>query len=223
MQDTLRILSTKKLLPCQKDLLLHAGFQMVEADFIKVEYRDVDLSQVRDHLIFTSRNAVKSVLQHKGCGALKQKNCFCVGKKTRALLEQNGFNVITYTDYAAALAAEILQKYAHLSFTFFSGNLRRGDLPDTLTRHNIDFNEIESYTTRLTPHEIKTPVSGILFFSPSGIRSYLEKNTINDEVCFCIGTTTAGALEKITKNIVIANTPDVESTIASTAKYFKKI
>lgn len=223
MQDTPRILSTKKLLPRQKDLLLHAGLRMVEADFITIEYREVDLSRVKSHLIFTSRNAVKSVLQHKDSMVLKQKSCFCVGKKTRALLEQNGFEVVIHTDYATELASEILQKYANLSFTFFSGNLRRGELPDTLTSHGIDFNEAEAYITRLTPHEIKPLPSGILFFSPSAVRSYLEKNTISDEVCFCIGTTTAGALKKVAKHIVIANTPDVESTIASATKYFKRI
>ncbi|UGU18252.1 uroporphyrinogen-III synthase [Sinomicrobium kalidii] len=223
MQDVPRILSTKKLLPRQRELLLHAGFRMTEADFITIGYKEMDLSAVKDHLIFTSRNAVKSVLQHKDSAVLKQKNCFCVGKKTSALLEQHGFNVTVQADYAKELASEIVQKHAGPGFTFFCGNLRRGDLPDTLTRHHVDFNEIEAYTTRLTPHKIKTPVTGILFFSPSGVRSYLKENTLDQEVCFCIGTTTADALKDRTENIVIANIPDVESTIARAAKYFKKI
>jgi len=36
---------------------------------------------------------------------------------------------------------------------------------------------------------------GILFFSPSAVESYLKSNTIKDEMCFCIGETTAEALE----------------------------
>ncbi|MGS2762553.1 uroporphyrinogen-III synthase [Sinomicrobium sp. M5D2P9] len=221
--DNPRILSTKKLLPGQRDLLLYAGFRLIEADFIKIAYRDVDLISIKDHLIFTSSNAVKSVLQHKNSEALKNKPCFCVGKKTADLLKRNGFKVVVRKDYAKELATEILQNYANYRFTFFCGNLRKDDLPGTLSAHHIDFNEIEAYTTQLAPRKIASRPEGILFFSPSGVESFLTENNIADEICFCIGSTTAKALKGITKNIVIANTPEVESVIAGVAKYFKKI
>lgn len=221
--NTPRILSTKKLLPNQRALLLHAGFRLIEADFIKIEYRNTDLSHVLDHIIFTSKNAVKSVLQHKNSAGLKNKPCFCVGKKTARLLEQNGFKVIMQKNYAKELAAEILRDYAHYGFTFFCGNLRKDDLPEALSEHHVRFNEIEAYTTLMTPRKITSPLDGILFFSPSGVESYLAENSITDEVCLCIGTTTARSLEGVAKNIVIARAPEVESVIAGTAKYFEKI
>ena len=56
-------------------------------------------------------------------------------------------------------------------------------------------------------------MEAILFFSPSGIESYLKENTIKKEICFCIGTTTASALEGITKNIKIADQPTIEDVI----------
>jgi uroporphyrinogen-III synthase len=138
---------------------------------------------------------------------------FCVGLKTKALLEENGFNVDVYVDYASDLAEIITLIYSNESFTFFSGNLRKETVPEALKEANVNFNEIQVYETTLTPQKIKTAVDGILFFSPSAIESYLMQNKIKNEICFCIGNTTAEALEKITRNIIIADQPSVENVI----------
>jgi uroporphyrinogen-III synthase len=61
MKEQIRILSTKKLLPSQKQFLLNAGFSVIEADFIGIRYKVPELKEVNDNLIFTSTNAVKSV------------------------------------------------------------------------------------------------------------------------------------------------------------------
>ncbi|WP_268223617.1 uroporphyrinogen-III synthase [Sinomicrobium oceani] len=223
MQNNLRILSTKKLQINQRDLLLHAGFRLIEADFITVSPKSTDLSSVKEALIFTSSNAVKSVMQSGEGKKLTGKPCFCVGKKTRLLLERYGFEVVLQKDYATQLAEELTTVHRHRSFTFFCGNLRKNDLPEALTESGIDFNEVEVYTTELTPSKIDTPLQGILFFSPSGVRSFLKSNTISDAVCFCIGTTTAKPLEGLTRNIVIAYNTEIESVIVAVAKHFKKI
>ena len=62
----------------------------------------------------------------------------------------------------------------------------------------------------------------ILFFSPSGIESYLKDNTITDEKCFCIGTTTAEALQEITENIIIAKQQTVENVIVQAINFYSK-
>ncbi|MFZ0597135.1 MAG: uroporphyrinogen-III synthase, partial [Flavobacterium sp.] len=126
---------------------------------------------------------------------------------------ESGFNVVAYTGYAADLAEIITLIYRSESFTFFSGNLRRETLPKALKDADVKLNEIQVYDTSLTPQKIKTALDGILFFSPSGVESYLKENTIKKEKCFCIGETTAEALEKITKNIIIADQPTVEDVI----------
>jgi uroporphyrinogen-III synthase len=64
-------------------------------------------------------------------------------------------------------------------------------------------------------------MDSILFFSPSGVSSYVKKNSITDEICFCIGNTTAKAVEKYSKNIVIANQPTVENVIIQCINYYK--
>ncbi len=223
MQNQIRILSTKKLLSNQKQFLLNANFSVIEADFINTKNKPFELKAINDSLIFTSQNAVHSLVENaeKLLPKLREKNVFCVGLKTKALLEENGFNVIAYTGYAADLAEIIALIYAKESFTFFSGNLRRDTLPRFLKEANIRFNEIEVYETHLTPQKINTPVDGILFFSPSAVESFLKENKIKKEICFCIGNTTAEALENTTKNIVIANQPTVENTIIQCINEFK--
>lgn len=220
MGKDIRILSTRKLLSNQKQYLLNANFNVVEADFIATEKTPFQLNQINDNLIFTSQNAVHSVLEYSDVEALKTKKVFCVGLKTKALLTENGFDVIAYTGYAADLAEIITLIYANESYTFFSGNLRRDTLPDALKEAEVKFNEIKVYETTLTPQKINSVVDGILFYSPSGIESYLKDNQIKNEICFCIGDTTAEALENITKNIVIANHPTIENTIIQCINFY---
>ena len=217
----IKILSTKILLDNQNEALVSANFNVIEADFIRTESQPFQLNEINDNLIFTSQNAVQSFLLNPKSAELKTKNVFCVGLKTKILLSENGFNVIAYTGYAEDLAEIITLIYANESYTFFSGNLRRDTLPEALKEAKIKFNEIKVYDTTLTPQKIKTAVEAILFFSPSGIESYLKENTIKKEICFCIGTTTASALEGITKNIIIADQPTIEDVIEEVIAEYK--
>jgi len=221
MDNNTNILSTKILLPNQKQELLNANFNVIETDFIKTEYKPFELDQVNDNLIFTSQNAVHSVLQHPKYNELKGKNVFCVGLKTKILLSEAGFNVVAYVGYASDLAEIITLIYANESYTFFSGNLRRETLPVALKEAKVKFNEIKVYETTLTPQKIKEKVDAILFFSPSGVESYLKDNAIKSEICFCIGETTADALPKTVKNIIIANQPSVEDVIEDVIEEYK--
>lgn len=213
MQKATRIVSTKILTSHQKQVLSDNNFDVTEANFIKTENKDFTLNDIGDNLIFTSQNAAQSILNHPKCEELKTKNVFCVGLKTKILLSESGFNVIAYTGYASDLAEIITLIYSSESFTFFSGNLRKETLPQSLAAANIKLKEIQVYQTILTPQKVKGPFNGILFFSPSGVESYLSANDIKNEICFCIGETTAEALHKITKNIIIAENPSVEDVI----------
>lgn len=221
MAKSIQILSTKILSPVQKQELTKAGIEVIEADFIKTENKPFELKNLNESLIFTSQNAVRSVLSNPKSEDLKSKNVYCVGLKTKILLSENGFNVVAYTGYAADLAEIITLIYRSESYTFFSGNLRRDTLPTALKEAEIKLNEIQVYETSLQPQKIKTAVDAILFYSPSGVESYLEENTIKKEICFCIGETTAEALHKITKNIIIADQPTVEDVIEDVINEYK--
>ena len=221
MEHPIRIFSTKKLLSGQRQYLLNADFSVTEADFIAIKNKKFKHEATNDYLIFTSQNAVESVLENKNATNFKVKKVFCVGEKTKTLLEQNGFEVVLSSEYAAELASVICNQYSKSSFTFFSGNLRRDILPDAMQLARIKYDEIAVYETILTSHEAHSKPNGILFFSPSAVESYLKKNTISDEACFCIGKSTAEAAERVTQKIIIANHPTVENVIIQTINYYK--
>jgi uroporphyrinogen-III synthase len=205
----------------QRETLQNNYFSVIEEDFIATKNQNFELQEINSNLIFTSQNAVQSILQHSKCDELKGKSVFCVGMKTKELLTENGFDVVAYTGYASDLAEIISLIYSSESFTFFSGNLRRDVIPNTLKENGITFNEIEVYETNITSKKMTSKQDGILFFSPSGVESYFKLNSIKDETCFCIGETTAEALEnKKVKNIFIAEKPSVESVITQVIEYY---
>lgn len=215
-----RILSTKKLSKALKKKFSDARIELVEKNFIQTKSVSFETLQLNNYLIFTSKEAVKSILKSE------MKNvhfisCLCVGSKTKGFLEKKGFTVIESADYAEDLIQVIDSKYRGNSFTFFCGNIKKNTIPYYFQQNKIAYNEIIVYETKLKPHQIKEPFDGILFFSPSGVNSFLEKNTLENKTCFCIGTTTAKVLENRTKNIIIASQPTVENVITEVIKFYK--
>lgn len=223
--ELISILSTKTLSAEQRQFFLEADLDLLEQDFIEIENNNFELNNIKDNLIFSSQNAILSLMNQPDWEKFKNKNVFCVGIKSKELLEQNGFKVDVYMDYASELAEIITLIYNKESFTFFSGNLRKETLPKALKAAKIDFNEIEVYQTKLAPFKIskEEKFNGILFFSPSGVESFLTNNKIKDEICFCIGETTAETLKnnKI-KNIVIAESPTIDDVIAEVIEYYNR-
>ncbi|RRJ92381.1 uroporphyrinogen-III synthase [Paenimyroides tangerinum] len=215
------ILSTKKLKSNQKELLLNADFSVDEADFIKIKSISFQIKNKPDLLLFTSQNGVKSVLESETLNELKQTPAICVGSKTKKLLEDNGFTVLESEEYASDLAPIIQNKFNKNHIAFFAGNLRRNVLPIAMQKANIIYDEYLVYENTPNHEKINSVVNAILFFSPSGVYSYLNQNKIENQICFCIGTTTAEALSGITTNIVIANQQTVENVIEQCINYYK--
>ena len=224
METQISVLSTKTLSDEQRQVFIDANIDLLEQDFIEIEINNFELNNINQNLIFSSQNAVLSLIEQKDWQILTSKSTFCVGIKTKELLEQNGFKVDVYMDYASELAEIITLIYNKESFTFFSGNLRKETLPQALKNEGVKFNEIEVYQTRLAPFKIskEEKFDGILFFSPSGVESFLKDNKIKTETCFCIGETTASSLEKITKNIIIAEIPTIEEVIEELKEFYIK-
>lgn len=220
MENKICVLSTKKLQSNQKQFLLNAGFSVIEADFIKISTLPFQIKNKPTLLLFTSQNGVKSVLENDKVDELKQIPSICVGSKTRKLLEDNGFIVLATKEYAEELAPIIQKEFSKEHIAFFAGNLRRNVLPDAMNRASIAFDEYLVYQNDESSVKIEAKTNALLFFSPSGIHSYLKQNTIDNQMCFCIGTTTADALQGVTKNIVIANQQTVENVIIQCISYY---
>ena len=223
MEKQTSILSTKTLSSQQRKMFIDSDIDILEEDFIQIENNNFELKNINENLIFSSQNAVLSLMEHLNWEQLKNKSVFCVGIKSKELLEQNGFKVDVYMDYASELAEIITLIYNKETFTFFSGNLRKETLPKALKDAQIKFNEIEVYQTKLVSFKISSAekFDGILFFSPSGVESYLKDNKIKSETCFCIGETTANALEKITKNIIISQIPTIDDVVVEVLEHYK--
>jgi uroporphyrinogen-III synthase len=152
---------------------------------------------------------------------LENKTIICVGTKTKTVIEKKGFQVDETADYAEDLIGIIDQKYKGKTFTFFCGNIRRDTIPNYFKENQIAFEEVIVYKTKTHSKAISENFDGILFFSPSAIASFLEKNELKNETCFCIGTTTAKALENRTKNIIIASKPTLEHVIDEVIQFYK--
>src|SRR5680860_514238 len=212
------VLSTKKLSLSQKLLLLNAGIGLVEYDAIQIEFIDFKTgTRAFKNAVITSKNTAKAILKKD----LKIENCYCVGEKTAAFLKENNFNIAEIADYGINLAQIIIEKYPNENFDFFCGNERRDELPAILKKNNVKFEELEVYKTSLKPKQFEREFEGILFFSPSGVKSFVSENKLDKSIAFCIGSTTASEAKKHTSNIIIANKPSLENVIVQAVKYFK--
>ncbi|WP_109301843.1 uroporphyrinogen-III synthase [Aquimarina sp. AU474] len=212
------VLSTKKISLPQKELLLNSGIGFVLYDAITIEILKFNLAESVVNGIFTSKNAVKAIIESE----INISNCFCVGENTKRLLQNNGLKVVETAQNASDLAKKIIKGYKNEDFSFFCGNLRRNELPDLLAQNKITLKEQKVYKTHLNSKKFNRSFDGILFFSPSGVQSYVAENTIDQSVAFCIGNTTASEAKKYCDTIIVANKPTVENVIVQAVKYFNK-
>lgn len=214
------VLSTKILSLPQKELFLNSGLGLVTYDALTIEFHEVPIPKGYHHFIFTSKNAVRAFLKQR-TEPLEEASIFCVGDKTEHLLLENGLKVVKKADNAMELAHFIAKNYKTDDFLFLCGNRRRDELPHILSENNIRYSEIQMYTTHLTPQKFDRSFDGILFFSPSGIKSFTKENSVAKSQLFCIGNTTAEEAKKHTDKITIANRPTVENVLVQAINHFK--
>lgn len=212
------VLSTKILLPAQKEFLTRSGLEVVEYDALEIAFLEAQIPLDHQNYIFTSQNAVKAFLQQTRGVNCANYYAFCVGEKTKTFLEENGIKVLKMAQKAADLARFIAKNKKKEIFVFVCGNLRREELPRILVKKNILYKEVEVYETLLVSKKFHQSFEGILFFSPSGIQSYTTENSLGNSWAFCIGDTTAREARKYTHKIVTPNKPTVENVLARVVK-----
>lgn len=222
MNNPPRILVAKSLLTNQRTLALAAGFRVVEADFIQIEQQDFSIAHSFETLLFTSQNAVLAVAQQPQAADLLSHTVYCVGRKTKALLERLGFTVRAWADNAVALAPQILANGNQQRITFFSGDLHSDVLPTAFAQAGISLDLRVCYSNVARPAAVTENYAAALFFSPSAVRSFAVLNRFQDVPYFAIGPTTAAALEEHTDLVIQAPQATIESVIAQCAAYFKK-
>ena len=218
----MRLLSTKIVTPLFKDNLIDNGFTVIEYPFIKIKPIPIKIISLNKYLIFTSQNAVRIVFNDSEIiEQIAHKDCFCVGEKTKFLLEEYGLKVIKMSQKSSFLADFISKNYKKSEFSFFCGSKRRSELEDILSIHKIPLKIHEVYNTLHAPRYFETVFDGVLFFSPSAVLSYQKSNSWNSQTHgFCIGSSTAETLKKITSNYSIAELPNDQKLLKSINQYY---
>ncbi len=218
----MRLLATKHLAPSFRDRLIQHGFSIIEQPFIQIQELPFQKKEIHNNLIFTSQNAVKIAFSKEEITTqIQGRKYYCVGEKTKTLIEKNGQIVIKMSPNAAELVQFLIKKGQNEQFSFFCGKLRRPEIETQLFENKIEFNTHKIYDTLITPVEINKVFDGVLFFSPSAVISYFKSNTWNSETHgFCIGNTTAAELAKHTKNFSVAKEPTDAQLLLSIHNYY---
>ena len=217
------IYSTKKFSELQKKLLPN-NVKVEDSDFIKIRFNRIAPKVVKneiENVIITSKNGVESLANSFTSDELKFKNIYCVGRRTKKLIEQKIGSVAKSERNAEKLAAYLSKEIKGQEATYFCSDLRLDTLPNVLKENGITVNEVEAYKTMYSPSSVDEKVNGVLFYSPSTVESYMQKNKA-DKVAFCIGESTAKEARKHFENVQVAKLPTVESVIEMVNLHFVK-
>jgi uroporphyrinogen-III synthase len=237
---TYKVLSTKKISPSLITKAKQNNIEIIEQEFISIKpiltkekYEQVMpiVSNTKvSNVVFTSANAVEAIKKylHQGATFFVPNNwkIFCMAGKTKDFLKPNfkENQIIATAENASALAQKIIE-HGTKEIVFFCGNKRRDELPEILKSAKINVEEIIVYETIETPVISTKYFDGILFFSPSAIKSFFSANQLNKKsICFALGKTTAYAIKEYTNNkIIISELPREEMMLAAVNFYFQNI
>jgi len=222
LEKIFQVYSTKKLTADQLHLF-GDGITVGSDDFIQINNNRISqalLNSAIENVVITSKKAVESLLINCDPKNLRFKNIYCVGRKTKRLVERK-IGKVKHTENSAKLLAQyLLAQIEEKEITFFCSDQRLNDLPDLLSENGIKVNEVEAYQTKYSPSTVDDKTEGVLFFSPSAVKSYLLKND-SGKIAFCIGETTAAEARLHFKEIRTAKFPSVEGVAEMVNSYYK--
>lgn len=217
------IYSTKTLTEEQK-LLFHNDVTATSNDAVKISLNRIHKATVANEIqnvIITSKNAVEALLNNFTKEELNFKNIYCVGRRTKRLI-QNRIGEVKHMAANAKKLAEYLVEYIDgTEVTYFCSDIRLDDLPTILSENYIQVNEVEAYQTKYDAIKVEDELDGIMFYSPSTVESFLKQNKAKG-IAFCIGETTAKAAQNHFEDVRIAKVPTIESVIELVNLHFVK-
>lgn len=206
------------------------NIDMTAIPFISIEHADEEVVKKeiaaligeKITAVFTSKNAVVPVVNAVKGGQVNWQ-VFCLGNKTQKAVKQlSGSECVCVTESSEELARNIIQsggKQVH----FFCGDMRLDTLPDILKAAEVQVTEHIVYRTTETPQISEKEYDGILFFSPSGVRSFFSVNNVNEATAlFAIGATTAQEVKKYSKaEVLVSPIQSKEGVVTTAINYFK--
>ena len=161
-------------------------------------------------LIFTSVNGVDSFFKNgfrpnEDFTAKNYNKIYCVGEKTKKELRKHGFGTFKVLKNADALSKFITGRCQHENFFHFCGNLAISVLDNELPLQNIKYKKVIVYNTEEVNPLITEKYHAVVFFSPSGVRSFAKFNSLENLKIFSIGQTTEKELRKFTQNKIFTS------------------
>lgn len=230
-KNSISILSTA---PVREEMILMAAGKDIRLEIIPfIEVKPIHNQDIQDRIhayskqkqfiIFTSEQAVEYVFQKIQPQIPDWKIACIAGKTEKKLIDYFGQDrIIAVADNASRLAMKILDLNIQQAL-FFCGNLRREELPEILKEGNVELTELIVYETNLTPVRVSKRYDGILFFSPSAIKSFFTVNTLPSKtILFTIGQTTKASLMNLTQHKIISiDKPNKEDLVHLALQYFE--
>lgn len=176
--------------------------------------------------VFTSMNGAEAVIDILQKTHLQPVwKIYCIGAATQSLIRDYFVAAtIAGTGKNATELSETIINDNVKEVLFFCGNQRRDELPEQLRKRNIQVKEIVVYETNEIPVKVDKEYNGILFFSPSAVKSFFSVNRIAaDTVLFSIGNTTAEEIRNNSKNkMIISDFPSKDKVVELAINYFDK-
>jgi uroporphyrinogen-III synthase len=189
-----------------------------------VSEKIIELASQSITAVFTSMNGAEAVID-----ILRKTNLqpvwkiYCMGAATQSLLKDY-FTLIKIagTGKNASELSETIIDNSEKKVFFFCGNQRRDELPEKLQERDVGVKEMAVYETKELAVKINKLYHGILFFSPSAVKSFFSMNSIPaDTVLFSIGDTTANEIKKnCTNKIIVSDFPAKDKLTEEAIAYF---
>lgn len=192
----MEVLFTKKI---QKEAISKRLGTIISFDFVEVikgHYIDkIPFDLTGFSVIFTSVRAVKSFFKN---GFHIYNKIYVVGRKTEEELKNKEIEAFKVARNANELADFIIEHCYNESFLHFCGDLALDVLDEKLSSRNISYRREIVYRTELLFPIVKKRYNAIVFFSPSGVKSFVRNNHLEGKEIFAIGNTTANEIRKHT-------------------------
>ncbi len=228
-----KILVTRELDELSEIFAKKIGLDIVVSPVIRIEFlanTDTLAEQISDTnydaIAFTSQNAVKafSEIIFKEKIKVPQVKFYAIGDSTARHLNLLDIEpLLPKNNDALELAGLILKDKNIKTVLLPCSEHHLEDLPEWLKRQNVQVRELICYSTILLKNKIEVHgIEGIVFMSPSAVKSFFSVNKEIDSIpIFTIGRTTADEVKRWTTNsVVIANRPDVSSIFEKVMEYF---
>ncbi len=203
----------RKLTDSAKIVLKNNNISFEDRELIEIKLITPDISffqtitEKRKNWVITSSWAAKWLkIHHSEIGFSDADSVFCLSAKQAEILKEISSRIfISEQQNAKSIAELVTQKNNDEAIIYLSGNKSLKVLENEL--HSKEFSFCKSVVYRNTPviQKINSEFKAYLFFSPSGIESFIETGNLipGSAVVFTIGKTTGSAAKKYFPNPVL--------------------